>query len=1036
MDRKSVTAATEARDPAAGNAGKQRPAATAGRAVRPDAVRPDAVRPDAVRAGAGDASRRGSRPYEPSRDDDSGDDDSRAGPFTGDASRRGSPPSERSRGASRDDDSRDDDSRDDDSRDEDSGDDDSRSDPSHPGLPPQRGSREDPSRDDPSRDAPFPAAPSPSEASSGALPRHAFSPAEGSDEGTELVRVTEPGHPRHAYPRYAHHGHARDEAEGQGPGRDGPLLRGPARHVDPRQLEAALLNMRERIRAAFLVLGAPGVAQAEAVRKELLSQIDDYLLPRLHRPAAPILVAVVGSTGAGKSTLVNSVVGERVSATGIRRPTTNSPVLACHPDDADWFAENRFLPTLPRVRQEGLARPGRDGLLVIAASARMPRGLALLDTPDIDSVVRAHYDFAHQFLDASDLWLFVTTAARYADAPVWELLQHARERGASLGIVLSRVPESGHSELVSHFCAMLEANGIDEADRFVIPETVVADGTLPAEVFAPVRSWLEEAAVNEDRRVAVLTQTMSGVLDTFRIRVPELAAQVEAQVGLRVELQGLVERAYDKALADLDELTMNGSLFQGGVLARWQDFAGTGELLRTLQVRNSRGTGQPRRRRNSVRLRALETALRSGLESLIVSVGDRAAEEAVTRWRAHPAGTSLLESAGGATGGSADGGGHDGERDRAPALAASSPSLARRAAMAVSGWQDHVRHLVRAEGVTKRSVARVVSFDDESLAVVFMIDVLGYGAGAAGISSAGSMGVGGGSAGGGSSDTGSAGTGSSGTASSGTAFSGTASSGIAFSGTASSGSASSGAASVGGGSARTGFADTGFAGASSVGTASAGITSAGGGSARTGFADTGSAGAASAGITSAGGGSAGSGFAGTGLAGTGLASTGSADTGSIRTASAGSGSVDSASAGAASAGTAPRGRGVASTGFAGAGSASAGSAGTGPADGGSHGSAGNDSAASDSAATDSAATDSARTDLAGTVPQRLLGSLLGPGPLRAVALAARADLQSRLSLLFAEEMLRFAQLADAAGVPDEAAAVHLHQAAFALENAR
>ena len=62
--------------------------------------------------------------------------------------------------------------------------------------------------------------------------------------------------------------------------------------------------------------------------------------------------------------------------------------------DIHWFAENMFLPTLPRVRQEGLARPGRDGLLVLAASEGMTKGIALLDTPDIDSVVRAHDDFA------------------------------------------------------------------------------------------------------------------------------------------------------------------------------------------------------------------------------------------------------------------------------------------------------------------------------------------------------------------------------------------------------------------------------------------------------------------------------------------------------------------------------------------------------------------------------------------------------------------------------------------------------------------
>jgi energy-coupling factor transporter ATP-binding protein EcfA2 len=312
---------------------------------------------------------------------------------------------------------------------------------------------------------------------------------------------------------------------------------GRHRRVDARQLEAALLALRRRIVDVNLVFETEGAEATRAERRKLLGQIDDYLLPRIRQSEAPILVALVGSTGAGKSTLVNSIVGAQVSATGIRRPTTNSPVLACHPDEADWFAENVFLPTVPRVRQEGLARSGRDGLLVLAASEGMPKGVALLDTPDIDSVVSAHRDFAHQFLDASDLWLFMTTASRYADAAVWELLEYAKERGAALGIVLSRVPPSSGAELTTHFGAMLEANGLGENDRFVINETVITDGRLPAEASAPVRGWLQDTAVRADRRVAVLTQTMAGALDTFRSRVPALAAEVEAQLVIRSDMK-------------------------------------------------------------------------------------------------------------------------------------------------------------------------------------------------------------------------------------------------------------------------------------------------------------------------------------------------------------------------------------------------------------------------------------------------------------------------------------------------------------------
>ena len=519
----------------------------------------------------------------------------------------------------------------------------------------------------------------------------------------------------------------------------------PHARVDARKLEAALLGLRKPLMSVPFVLEADGVADARAERLKLLGQIDDYLLPRLRQSGAPILVALVGSTGAGKSTLMNSLVGMQVSATGIRRPTTNSPVLACNPSDMRWFAENVFLPTLPRVRQQGLAMPGRDGLLVLAASDGMPEGVAVLDTPDIDSVVQAHRDFANQFLDASDLWLFVTTARRYADAAVWEMLKDGRDRGAALATVLSRVPPASAPQLSGHFDAMLDANGLHDVPRFIIPETIIKDAQLPAGVAAPVKAYLTDTARRDDRRVAVLTQTMSGVLDTFRDRVPALADQAAGQLSARRELLDGVGSAYAAGLADFDEATRNGSLLCGEVLARWQDFAGTGDLLRSLQARRGRG-GKAKKDRTSGRAEALRTALHASLASLIISTADRAAEQSADSWQRTEAGTALLGAV--ATGARqpdgtavsetefvasalADLGVADASAEPDPAALASlsraTAGLAARAARTISGWQEYVHQLVRGENVTRRSIARVVSFDEESLGLVLAIAVLGYG---------------------------------------------------------------------------------------------------------------------------------------------------------------------------------------------------------------------------------------------------------------------------------------------------------------------
>jgi energy-coupling factor transporter ATP-binding protein EcfA2 len=529
----------------------------------------------------------------------------------------------------------------------------------------------------------------------------------------------------------------------------------PRVRVDARLLEATLLNLRKRIAAVPLVFDIPGAEEVTAERGQLLSQIDDYLLPRVRQSGAPLLVALIGSTGAGKSTLVNSVVGTKVSQTGVRRPTTNSPVLACHPDDMHWFAENMFLPTMPRVRQEGLARPGRDGLLVLAASEAMTRGIALLDTPDIDSVVRAHYDFAYQFLDASDLWLFMTSASRYADAPVWELLQHARDRGAALGIVLSRVPPGHRTELVAHFNAMLDANGIQTDDRFVIPETGLVDGVLPDDVFQPIRDWLDDTAQRTDRRVAVLSQTMAGILDTFKTRVPKLAAHVDAQVMLRTRLRREAESFYARALAEFDEGTRGGRLLVGEVLARWQDYAVSGDLSTALRAKRGigaarRGGKRARSEGGATRYAALDAALRAAMQSLAVSVADRAAEQVARAWRDNSGGAALLavaeesrvrderakrefESAFG-TDPMDQATGKEGAFDR------SSPDLAARVSRAISAWQDQLMRSLSPNGATPRDGAgRDASGRDVALAsVVALVAMLGEPSAVTGVTQEGS----------------------------------------------------------------------------------------------------------------------------------------------------------------------------------------------------------------------------------------------------------------------------------------------------------
>ncbi|SDK92473.1 dynamin family protein [Nonomuraea jiangxiensis] len=457
-------------------------------------------------------------------------------------------------------------------------------------------------------------------------------------------------------------------------------------------LMAALDALRESIAALRFGLDLPGAEEARQAQADLLAQLEGYVLPRVRTSAAPALIVIAGSTGAGKSTLVNSLAERNISRTGVRRPTTGTPVLACHPDDRRWFAEGELLGGLTRVDQ-----PSPDaGLrsLVIVSTEKLPQGVALLDTPDIDSVVEEHHEVAHRMLDAADLWIFVTTAARYADAPAWNLLRLAKERGARLAIVLSRVQPKSADVVLKHFGRMLTEYGLGEIDRFVIHEAKVHDGRLPDSEVVDLRLWLAELSVDEERRAQAVRETLNGVLDSFRTRVPALAKHLEGQVAFRAELRGDVEAAFLGALSEIDKASKNGSLLHGEVLARWQDFAGSGDLMRSLQLRKRNWS-----KRAPERVTAFRTAIRAGLESVIVAAANRAAEEVVARWR-HRAelGASLGEG-----------------------LERPSDNLVRHTGRAIATWQDHLSELVRTEGVAKRSVSKLVSFDPDSLSLIFTV---------------------------------------------------------------------------------------------------------------------------------------------------------------------------------------------------------------------------------------------------------------------------------------------------------------------------
>jgi hypothetical protein len=312
-------------------------------------------------------------------------------------------------------------------------------------------------------------------------------------------------------------------------------------------------------------------------------------------------------------------------------------------------------------------------------------------------------------LDAADMWLFVTTAARYADAVPWDLLHEAAQRGVALAVVLDRVAPEVAEEVRTDLARMLDANDLGWAPLFVVTEGTAKDGVLPAEAVRPLRQWLHGLAADARGRDQVVRYTLTGAIKSTVKGALAVAAAIENQDRGAKELRAAAAAAYDEAGREVDDALRDGTLLRGEVLARWQELVGTGELLRALESRlgwlrdrvTSLVTGRP------PATTELTMALETGVEALVQAAAARAADRAAGAWTARPAGQPLLEASNGA-------------------LRSSSKDLPARTQTTVRDWQRGVLDLVRREAEGKRTTARVLSYGVNGAALVVMVAVFAH----------------------------------------------------------------------------------------------------------------------------------------------------------------------------------------------------------------------------------------------------------------------------------------------------------------------
>ena len=485
-----------------------------------------------------------------------------------------------------------------------------------------------------------------------------------------------------------------------------------------------------------------GTATARTLLAAMARQLDDYILPRSASVDNPLTIVVGGSTGAGKSTLVNTLLGEPLTQSGAIRPTTRHPVLLHRAEDEAALSPERFLPTLPRTRTSGMnagsqALPGLDpkiarALIPITTSA-LPQGIALIDAPDIDSVSEENRTLAKELLSAADLWLFVTTANRYADAVPWELLHEAAARSIAIAVVLNRVPEGDEEAIENDLRRMLDEAGIHAVLIHTVTEQQRDEkGMLAPVSLAPLTLWIRELGADAPARAAIARQTLAGAVDTLAGNLQALAAEQARQQAAHQSLATIAAEEYEDALTTIDGALSDGSLLRGEVLSRWHDFVGTGDFFRSLdntigRLRDRVGSalrGQP------AAAQKVEDALESGIHAVVLDAAARASENTRTRWRASRAGRSLLARLDAPQATSAV---PEQNAEAKGEVQSAEDIFSAAVAEQIRLWQGSVLEMIREEGADKRKRARFLSLGVNAAAVMLMVAAFSLTGGITGI---------------------------------------------------------------------------------------------------------------------------------------------------------------------------------------------------------------------------------------------------------------------------------------------------------------
>jgi len=175
------------------------------------------------------------------------------------------------------------------------------------------------------------------------------------------------------------------------------------------------------------------------------------ILPHLEGEGC-LVIAVAGGTNTGKSTLLNVLLKKDFTPVHHFAAATKRPILIASTSKAQQCLQNKLFLEFDAKEMENKEEAINEFLpgdiLLVKGDETLSDTYLYLDTPDIDSIKKEHWDIAEKIVSAGDIIIAVLVDVKYKDDAVVQFFRRANEEGKIIIPVMNKVyaddPESLH----------------------------------------------------------------------------------------------------------------------------------------------------------------------------------------------------------------------------------------------------------------------------------------------------------------------------------------------------------------------------------------------------------------------------------------------------------------------------------------------------------------------------------------------------------------------------------------------------------------